>query len=341
MVRQTCALIGCDRPVISLALPFAVGHAMHGLTWKKMRANTKLLRVCGHHRTVHNLHASPLPPPSLPSSSGAQLSRLVCSRPPSRPLFSRPLSRPADLLRKPRQLGVLQQSYTPPLNAEAISTAGIPQLEPARIRRGTPIGVDRRGRVFTGVLDCVEVVLKFPLPNRAKFDGVLDLTMEAAVTWFLQRVPAVVRMFGICFMDGAVVLVLERWPADARILAETSVPTTRLCLMFQSLLSGLEHLQTLGLYHGDIKPMNILVDVQRCTAVFNDVGFSHTGGTAGFRSPGRAGRGSHSDDLHAFKLCVLSTQLRDDLNFKMNLERATSVEAIHNLFLLRQTSNLV
>lgn len=115
---------------------------------------------------------------------------------------------------------------------------------------------------------------------------------------------------------------MERWDHDGRVLSTNPLNSSLHdgCGLFLHLLAGLETMHALGVYHGDVKPMNFLVNGARTQAAWCDVGYKYTAGTSKYRSPGRTGEnlGSSFDDWHAFVICVKESWMGPLLEDKLS-----------------------
>lgn len=101
----------------------------------------------------------------------------------------------------------------------------------------------------------------------------------------------VIRLYALVDGEPSSVLngaaIMDRYPTDCTSSEFRRGPPAMILEMCFKLASSLLAIHDCGVAHGDVKPHNAVVDMDSWKAVWIDIGFTHTKGTKGFRSPER------------------------------------------------------
>jgi serine/threonine protein kinase len=148
------------------------------------------------------------------------------------------------------------ESSNPSTNLSSSSTS--PYLiagEEITTDRKSPLGRNRRGRVFKGFWNDSVVAVKI-LSNDTSVDTLLDRIHS----WQSLRHPHVLQVFGVSLIDAGPSFIVSQYYSngDAKEFLVKNPSADRAKIMFECAL-GMQYLHGRGVVHGSLKPTNILV----------------------------------------------------------------------------------
>ncbi len=128
----------------------------------------------------------------------------------------------------------------------------------------SPIGKGSWASVYSGTDGTKAVALKV-LPRAAIGNEALEKMRQNASALARVRHPAIANFFELVVTDKAVCLVYEMvdgTPLSVRIEKDRRPDLRQTWEIVRQLLEALDAAHSKGVYHGDIKPANILLDIQ-------------------------------------------------------------------------------
>ena len=170
------------------------------------------------------------------------------------------------------------------------------------------VGSDYAGKLFEDSFDCSTI-------------------RELAVLSYLSH-PNIISTVGHCFVDGKIMLVMEKAKSDLNFIINNLHPSQRKLVMFQ-LLNGINFIHNNNISHRDIKPHNILIcnefDIKICDFGLAKPGIlentTHTTPVVSvwYRAPEvilNPGRYDKQIDIWSIGIIFLQMILKDNFNIK-------------------------
>jgi serine/threonine protein kinase len=175
--------------------------------------------------------------------------------------------------------------------------------EEIRTDQTSPLGRNRRGRVFKGFWNDNPISAKV-LSDEASVDTLLDRIQA----WQSLRHPHVLQVFGISLINSGPSYIISQYYSngDVNEFLGNNPGTDRAKLMFECAL-GMQYLHERGLVHGNLKPTNILIadNGQVCIADYGMIEIEPSGNARSYQyfSP-EAWKGviSKPSDVFAFAM---------------------------------------
>ena len=154
----------------------------------------------------------------------------------------------------------------------------VTKIPPRHITKtGRELGRGSQAVVFEGTWSNVQVALKESVvPTEADATYIHECICQEVALHFRLRHPNVLTLYGICRENTTITLVTELMDKSLGHIMDEQVSMTNRekAYIGQQCADGLAFLHSVNIVHGDIKPVNILLDATRRTVKLCDMGLS-------------------------------------------------------------------